>query len=157
MATSRITSTSDPELANTIDDFIAAGKDAPLLTYYNFSIIQVEISKDKKLEVQLTSDNLVNDYLDIFKESAIKIQLSEAEKRKYYYNPDLLSYDLYGTTELDFIIMIMNGVISSTEFTIPTLLLIPKSELVNLLSRIYNSEQNYLIINRQRYNLKMPW
>lgn len=154
---SRITSTSNPELANTIDDFIAAGKDAPLLTYYNFSIIQVEISKDKKLEVQLTSDNLVNDYLDIFKERGIKIQLSEDEKRKYYYNPDLLSYDLYGTTELDFIIMIMNGVISSNEFTIPTLLLIPKSELVDLLSRIYNSEQNYLIINRQRYNLTIPW
>ena len=146
---SRITRTSNPELANTIDDFIASGKDAPLLTYYNFSIIQVEYSKDNKMEVQFTSDNLVNDYLDIFRERGQKVQLSELEKRKYYYNPDLLSYDLYGTTELDFIIMIMNGVISSNEFTIPTLLLIPKTELVNLLSRIYNAEQNYLIINRK--------
>lgn len=153
----RITNTSNPELANTIDDFVASGKDAPLLTYYNFSIIQVEISKDKTLQVELTSDNLVNDYLDIFKERGQKVQLSEAEQRKYYYNPDLLSYDLYGTTELDFIIMIMNGVISSNEFTIPTLLLIPKSELVDLLSRIYNAEQNYLIINREKYNLRMPW
>lgn len=152
----RITNTTNPELANTIDDFIASGKDAPLLTYYNFSIIQVEYSKDKTLEVQLTSNNLVNDYLDIFKEAGQKVQLSEQEKRKYYYNPDLLSYDLYGTTELDFIIMIMNGVISSNEFTIPTLLLIPKSELVDLLSRIYNAEQNYIIINRQKYNLRMP-
>ncbi len=154
---SRITSTSTPELANTIDDFVAAGKDAPLLTYYNFSIIQVEISKDNKLEVQLTSSNLVNDYLDIFKERAVKVQLTEQEKRKYYYNPDLLSYDLYGSTELDFIIMIMNGVIQSEEFTIPTLLLIPKSELVDLLSRIYNAEQNYLLINRNKYGLGMPW
>lgn len=153
----RLTRTSNPELANTIDDFIASGKDAPLLTYYNFSILQVEYSDDKKLEVHLTSDNLVNDYLDILKEAAQKVQLTEQEKRKYYYNPDLLSYDLYGTTELDFVIMIMNGVISNTEFAIPTLLLIPKTELVNTLSRIYNSEQNYLIINRNRYNLRMPW
>lgn len=153
----RITNTSNPELANTIDDFVAAGKDAPLLTYYNFSIIQVEFSTDEKLQVEFTSDNLVNDYLDIFKERGQKVQLTEAEQRKYYYNPDLLSYDLYGTTELDFVIMIMNGVISSNEFTMPTLLLIPKTELVNLLSRIYNSEQNYLLINRQKYNLRMPW
>jgi hypothetical protein len=153
----RLTRTSNPELANTIDDFIASGKDAPLLTYYNFSILQVEYSDDKKIEVQFTSDNLVNDYLDILKEAAQKVQLTEQEKRKYYYNPDLLSYDLYGTTELDFVIMIMNGVISNNEFAIPTLLLIPKTELVNTLSRIYNSEQNYLIINRNRYNLRMPW
>lgn len=153
----RLTRTSNPELANTIDDFIASGKDAPLLTYYNFSILQVEYSDDKKIAVHFTSDNLVNDYLDILKEAAQKVQLTEQEKRKYYYNPDLLSYDLYGTTELDFVIMIMNGVISNNEFAIPTLLLIPKTELVNTLSRIYNSEQNYLIINRNRYNLRMPW
>ena len=153
----RLTNNSVPELANTIDDFIASGKDAPLLTYYNFSIIQVEYSEDKKIEVQFTSDNLVNDYLDIFRDEGQKVELTEQEKRKYYYNPDLLSYDLYGTTELDFIIMIMNGVISSNEFTIPTLLLIPKTRLVDLLSRVYNSEQNYLIINREKYNLRLPW
>lgn len=152
----RLTSVSNPELANTIDDFVEAGKGAPLLSYYNFSIVQVEYSDDKKIQVEFTSDNLVNDYLDIFKDQAQKIQLTDDEQRKYYYNPDLLSYDLYGTTELDFVIMKMNGIISSNEFTIPTLYLIPKNTLVTLLSRIYNSEQSYLLINRQKYKLTTP-
>ena len=151
-----IHSTITPEYENTINGFIDAGKNAPLLTYYNFSILQVEYSKDKRIRVELTASNLVTDYLDIFDDNAQKITLSDEEKRKYYYNPDLLSYDLYGTTDLDFIIMLMNGVISSNEFTMPTLKLIPKTTLVDLLSRVYNAEQNYLIINREKYNMSIP-
>ena len=151
-----IRSTTMPEYSNTINGFIEAGKDAPLLTYYNFSILQVEYSKDKKIRLELTASNLVTDYLDIFEDNAQKITLTDEDKRKYYYNPDLLSYDLYGTTDLDFIIMLMNGVISSNDFSMPSLKLISKTTLVDLMSRIYNAEQNYLTINREKYNMSIP-
>jgi hypothetical protein len=154
--TFNVTSTTSPELASTIDDFIASGKDAPLLTYYNFSILQVEYSTDKTIRFDFTSDNLITDYLDIFKENAQEVKMTTLEQRKYYYNPDLLSYDLYGTTELDFVIMLMNGVIDSKEFTIPTLKLIPKTTLINLMSSVYNAESEYLRINRDNYHLNMP-
>lgn len=145
-----------PEKSRNIEEFISAGKNAPLLSYYNYSILQVEYSKDNKIQVEFTADILITDYLDVFQDMSQQVYLTREERNKYYYNPDLLSYDLYGTIELDFIIMILNGVIDPKEFSMPVLHLIQKTQLIQLLSQIYNAEMDYISINRNKYNLKLP-
>lgn len=152
---SRLTSSS-PDMANSIEDFIAAGEDSAIISYYNFSILQVEYSKDKTLRIDFTIDNLINDYMDVLKENAKKVKLTDQEKIKYYYNPDLLAYDIYGSTELDFIVMQMNGIIDPKDFDMPTLKLLYKSDLVNIMNRIYSAENRYLSANREQNNLIMP-
>ena len=155
MNTRRLVNTS-PDQASDLESFIASGENAAILNYYNFSILQVEYSTDKTLELHFTVDNLINDYLDVFRENAEKITLTDAERRKYYYYPDLLSYDIYGTVELDFVIMIINGIIDPKDFNLPNLKLLRKSALTSLLSRIYNAENRYLQNNRYTNNLVMP-
>lgn len=155
MSLSRLTSSS-PDMANSIEDFIAAGEDSAIISYYNFSILQVEYSKDKTLRIDFTIDNLINDYMDVLQEAAKKVKLTDAEKIKYFYNPDLLAYDIYGSTELDFVIMQMNGIIDPKDFDLPTLKLVYKSDLANIMNRIYSAENVYLTANRDLNNLIMP-
>ena len=155
MSLSRLTSSS-PDMANSIEDFIAAGEDSAIISYYNFSILQVEYSKDKTLRIDFTIDNLINDYMDVLQEAAKKVKLTDAEKIKYFYNPDLLAYDIYGSTELDFVIMQMNGIIDPKDFDLPTLKLVYKSDLANIMNRIYSAESVYLTANRDLNNLIMP-
>lgn len=145
-----------PDQAYSLEDFIAAGEDSAIINYYNFSILQVERTVDDTMEIQFTVDNLVNNYLDVFRDNAVKVKLTDKEKRKYYYNPDLLAYDIYGTVELDYLVMIVNGIIDPKEFNMPELRLIQKSTLVALMSRIYNAENGYLQKNRIENHLVMP-
>lgn len=156
MNTRRLSINTTPDKCSSLDDFIAAGEGSASITYYNFSILQVLRSKDDSIEIHFTIDNLVNDYLDILKENAVKIELTRDEQRKYYYNPDLLSYDIYGTTELDFIVLILNGVLDPKEFNMPNILLLKKPDLLSILSRIYTSENRYLKMNREENDLPMP-
>ena len=155
MGLSRLTASS-PDMSNSIEDFIAAGEDSAIISYYNFSILQVEYSKDKTLRIDFTIDNLINDYMDVLQEAAKKVKLTDAEKIKYFYNPDLLAYDIYGSTELDFVIMQMNGIIDPKDFDLPTLKLVYKSDLANIMNRIYTAESVYLTANRDLNNLIMP-
>lgn len=155
MSVSRLTASS-PDMSNSIEEFIAAGEDSAIISYYNFSILQVEYSKDKTLRIDFTIDNLINDYMDVLKDAAKKVKLTDAEKIKYFYNPDLLAYDIYGSTELDFVIMQMNGIIDPKDFDLPTLKLVYKSDLANIMNRIYTAENVYLAANREQNNLVMP-
>lgn len=154
--TTRISLNKFPDKCSSIEDFIATGEYGASITYYNFSILQVERSEDDSFEIHFTIDNVINDYLDIIKEAATNIQLTPAEQRKYFYNPDLLSYDLYGTTELDFLILIMNGILDPKEFNMPNILLLGKNELTKIVGRIYTAENRYIKMNREENELKMP-
>ena len=145
-----------PNISSCLEDFIAAGENSATISYYNMSILQVEYTEDKTMRIDFTIDNLVNDYLDVLREASVKVPLSDAEQRKYYYNPDLLAFDIYGSTELDFVLLLINGVLDPKDFNMPTLKLVNKSALINILSRIYTAEHNYMTSNRQSNGLIMP-
>lgn len=155
MNITRLASTT-PDKSSSIEDFIAAGENAAIISFYNMSILQVEYSADKTMRLDFTIDNLITDYLDVLRESAVKVELSDADKRKYHYNPDLLAYDIYGSTELDFVIMYINGIIDPKDFNMPKIKLLSKSDLINILSRIYAAEHQYVSDNRDANNLIMP-
>lgn len=151
----KIVNLDSPESASTIEDFIAAGAGTPTITWYNYALLQVEDTDDGQAKVHFETDNLINDYLDVLLDLAEEITMSEKEQKKYYYNPELLSFDIYGSIELDFIIMKLNGIIDPKDFDIPTIKLLRKSDLVDVMSDIFNAERKYLAANRKANGLNV--
>lgn len=151
----RMISTNSPDMTSTIEEYIASGSGTPTITWYNYSILQPENTTDNKVQIQFELYNLVDDYLDIFEDAASKVTMTQKEQQKYFYNPELLAYDLYGSTEFDFLILKINGIIDPKEFDIPDVKLIPKSTLVRICSDIYNSERSYIKENRRKYKLQV--
>lgn len=123
--------------------FVEAGKNDDM-TYRNFSILGM-IN-----DLEVVDHCLIDDYLDELKTCSLKITgITDAERKHYKYSPDLLAYDMYGSTQLDFVVMAVNGVSTPTEFTMIGDIYLPKkSVLKEFLSMVYNANQEYLSINR---------
>ena len=80
--------------------------------------------------------------------------MTNEEFRKYKYKPKLLAYDIYGATELYFIILAINGIkyIDVKAFDKRKLRLPKANDLANIVTAIYNAETTYLNANRNSLN-----
>lgn len=136
----------NPATTHTIEEFIKL-KYQDELTYRNLSILE------KINSIETIDHCLIDDYLDELREASVSIELSPAEYSRYKYSPDLLSYDLYGTTQLDFVILLINDMIDPKEFDIKTIKLLYSSKLKSLLNDIYNSNAGYINQNRADNNI----
>jgi hypothetical protein len=78
-------------------------------------------------------------------------EFTVADIDRYKYFPDILAYDIYGNTQLDYIVMLCNGIIDPKEFDFSrsTLYLPAKSVLNQFLTEIANSEDDWISINTQ--------
>lgn len=130
----------------TIEGFIESNPGQNEVSYYNFSILSTLKDGDDVMEI--TESNVIDDYKDVLLDYAVDVELNEAEKIKYYYNPGLLAYDLYRSVEYEFIILKINGMIDPKDFDIPIIKVIPPQILPDLLSDILNAEQRYIKDNR---------
>ena len=138
--------TNDPALTYTLDQFISMQMSDDL-TYYNFSILEVVN------DVEHLNINLVEEYIDILKDRSIYIELNDDEYSTYKYNPDLLSYYLYGSVQLDFVILLLNDMFDPKEFTNKKLRLVKSDVLSEFLSRVYSKEYGWIQQNRSDFNL----
>ena len=129
-----------PENTYTIEEFIEAGKGV-ILTYQNLSL-KNHIGENIKFPFK----NVFNDYLsDIMNTALIKtVQLSDDEFNKYKYRPKILAYDIYGTTDLDFVILAINRISTPKDFTYKKINMIGKKHLNELLKSIYNAEKGLI-------------
>ena len=93
----------------TVQEFIAI-RTADDVTYYNYSIVEYLNGFDMFIT------NLLYDYEDELQSVATYIKLNPREKAKYKYKPWLFAYDVYGSTEAQFIVMMLNGIIDPKEF-----------------------------------------
>ena len=142
------TSNKLPSETHTIISFINAGNKSESNTAYpDFSYIE---TRDRSYEFIIK--NIVNDYMYELKEQAIEVKLTSEEIYKYRYNPKRLSYDLYGSTKLFFIILLLNDMCDVHQFDLAkkTLKLIPRNILADSLSKIYNA--NYTSISKFNNN-----
>lgn len=137
----------NPALTHTLEEFIAMRNNDDL-TYFNFSIIE------KINGIKLLDHNLIEDYLDELVSISINCELNRDQYNKYKYSPDLLSYDVYGTTQLDFVILLINDMIDPKEFDLKTIKLPYASKMKLVMQSIYNSEQDY--INQNRHDNEIP-
>lgn len=131
----------NPATTYTLQDFINM-KNIDDMTYYNFSILEVING------VQHLDHNLVEDYLPYLLKTCESVPLSDEEYKKYKYHPDLLAYDLYGSVQLDFILMLLNDTIDPKEFDVKIVKLPYASVLNTFLNDIYSKEAPYIHQNR---------
>lgn len=138
----------NPATTTTLEDFIEM-KSIDEMTYYNFSILEVING------VEHLNHNLIEDYLEELKSACITVDLTLDQYKKYKYFPDLLSYDVYGSVQLDFIIMLLNDCIDPKEFDKKTVILPYASVLASFLNTVYSKEQLYIEENRVKFGLTM--
>ena len=130
----------NPAKTYTIPDFIDQGQSDDM-TYTNFSVIR------NSTIGQFSEVNVLDFYINELKSICLKVEtFSEDEIAKYKYYPDLLAYDIYGSTQLDFVLLIVNGIVDPKEFDFKRgyLLIPPKTQLFTLLDEILNSESTWV-------------
>lgn len=127
----------------TVQDFIDLGT-SDEITYYNFSILEYLNGFD------MFVTNLLYDYEDEITDLAVTIRLSDIERAKYRYKPYLLSYDIYGSEEAKFILMMLNGIIDPKEFDFNKIKALKPGDLNTLLGRITSVNEDYLNNNRSK-------
>ena len=138
----------NPATTTTLEDFIEM-RSIDEMTYYNFSILEVING------VEHLNHNLIEDYLEELKSACITVDLTLDQYKKYKYFPDLLSYDVYGSVQLDFIIMLLNDCIDPKEFDKKTVILPYASVLASFLNTVYSKAQLYIEENRVKFGLTM--
>ncbi len=131
---------------HTIEEFIDK-KFEDQLTYRNFSIV------DYSDGIELIDRNLISEYLPILLRACTNYSFTAREYRKYKYCPDLLSYDLYGTTQLDFLLMMLNDMVDPKEFTMKIIKLPDVRILRTALSDILSVNSGFIEQNRSDHNL----
>lgn len=129
----------DPAHTYKLSHFIKVGRQAPTLSYTDFSY------RETHKGISYVIKNVINDYLPELKKLARKVLLSDKEYEKYKYKPKILSYDLYGTTEYYIYLLMINDMCNIYEFDSKKLLIITKSTLNLALNSIYRSERANII------------
>jgi hypothetical protein len=137
---------------HTIEDFINSNTGSKAITYHNFSILnKKEIDGET---FHFVDSNILDDYIDELNKLTVSISLSDRELLKYSYNPGLLAYDIYGSSELEFVILKLNGIIDPKDFDFPTIKLIEVGAMMEVLSNIYNAEYKYIEMNREENEIE---
>ena len=140
-------STSKVEETYTVEDFIELGKSIDDIQYSKFAILS-KASNDVENPILYAEHNVIYDYEEEFKILSQTIEMTDSEYHKYRFKPKLLAYDLYGSTELFFVILYINGMYNIKDFDRRIIKLISKKNMTDLLEAIYNAEQNYITTNR---------
>lgn len=141
-------STINPYKMHTLEDFVDAGKASSTITYYTTSIL------DGTNGINYSINNVVFDYMDELKQLKVPVELTPAQANYYKYDGVyLLSYDIYKTRDLAYLIMALNGVYNPKDFTMNPLYIVKPSDLSQLLNAICNAEKEYLDLNRTAMGL----
>ena len=118
----------------TIEDFIDSNSGSKSISYHNYSIIDKKEIDNETFHFVVS--NLVDDYIEELRSASVEIGLSRNELLKYSYNPGLLAYDIYGSFELEFVILKINGIIDPKDFDFPTIKLVEVDVMKEILSNI---------------------
>lgn len=129
--------TTNTDRAITVQEFIAL-RTTDEITYYNYSILEYLNGFDMFIT------NLLYDYEDEINDIMVTVKLSDIEYYKYRYKPYLLAYDVYGSTETAFIIMMLNGIIDPKEFEFEKVKLLKPGDLSTILNRMQAVNEEYM-------------
>lgn len=141
-------STTKADATVSIQDFIAL-RNSDEITYYNYSILEYLNGYDMFIT------NLLYDYEDEINDLAVTIKLTNIERAKYRYKPYLLAYDIYGSTETKFILMMLNNIIDPKEFDFETIRALRPADLARLLNRINAVNDDFM--SKMKSRLKVDF
>lgn len=128
-----------PDKTITVEEFINSGKNVTI-DYINFSFLS-RLQNGTVVSVL----NVVNDYIEELRNACVTVELTQAQQYAYFYKPKLLCYDIYGSPELYYVILLINDMADVKEFTKPRIKMLRKEYMSMLMSYIYNAE--YKAIN----------
>lgn len=130
----------------TLDDFVReyAAEDIRVDAFHLKQVFWDELTMKHKIIVNEAS--IVDKYIEELEENKRSVQLTTKEYYKYRYNPKLLSYDVYGTTELWFFILMANELYSISEFDLQKLVLYD-SAIITKLNHMIDMDREFLEIN----------
>ena len=128
-----------PEETYTLQSFINS-KSQSIIDYSTLSIFT------ETPNIRLIASNVLHDYRTELEAYSKVINLDDEEGSydKYYMSPMLLSYKLYGTPYLDYILMFLNKVYDVKQWTMKKVKVIKKEDLELVLSEIYKAEKDIL-------------
>jgi len=131
---------------HTLQEFISRRYEDEL-TYRNLSIV------DYANNIELIDRNLISEYLPELTSICTEYKFTVPEYRRYKYSPDLLSYDLYQTTQLDFLLMMINDMVDYKEFNLKKIKLPNVTLLQKALSDILSVNGGFIEQNRIDNNI----
>lgn len=142
---------SEPTKTYTLNQFINL-KSIDTITYANYAVLNRSIDHPTLV---YAIDNLIYGYMDEFKEKRKICTLTLEQKLMYAYKPKLLAYDVYGSTEVYFVILALNGMCNLKEFDLDEqkLYLLTPSDMNDLLAQIYNAEKEFRKLNRENQSV----
>jgi hypothetical protein len=98
-----------PHLTYSVGDFIASSDQAPI--YLKDFLEWSQIG-----DVQYPTYNALHEYRDILSKYAVRLALTEEEYQRFIYKPELLAFELYGYTDLYFVLLFMNNIYNNKDF-----------------------------------------
>lgn len=116
------------------------------LSYSKMFLKSLVPSNDNTLIVNSTS--LANKYFDYILDTAITLELTNAEYMKYRYQPKLFCYETYGTTELWALLLKINHFTSITEFNTKKIKVF-SGNIFNVLNEILVNESTNILENEE--------
>lgn len=129
----------------TIEDFVREyNVESVRMDTVFFRQVFWERGMDHKLVV--TGDALIDKYLEEIEEQKTTVALSTEEYYKYRYNPKLMSFDIYGTTELWFLIMAANELYSIIDFDLRVVKAY-RTDILQKITRMIDLEHEFKQIN----------
>lgn len=125
-----------PEKTYTLDQFIACQSDTSFC-YNNLSFI------DQIDNIKYCAYNVASDYIDeIISNYCVNVELTEEQLSRYKYRPKLLAYDVYGSQEIYYLILILNDICSVKEFTKKKLKLPSRDNMTTICKALFNSNKS---------------
>lgn len=120
------------ESGTTIGEFLTQYKKQPIkfTDFFNKGILA-----DEEVKLFVNDDCILNMFDDLLKKYKVKYKMTNAEFRKYKYNPHRLAHDIYGNSEYWWLILHANELDSASEFNIQNIW-IYKSTLLKVLKEI---------------------
>ena len=133
----------DTSKYNNLESFISVGK------YNSFNIENTSLYYEVD-NLQIPTSNIFYEkYRGLILNNCIKVKVPNKSMAKYKYRPKSLSYDLYGTTDLWYLLLWINNMYSTTQFN-QQIIYIFNPEKMSILSRIINEEKELLLENINR-------
>jgi len=130
-------STTDPRTATTLSEFISAGSSSAVISFPKLCFCELDDF------IKYTVLCVLDDYIYELKQNAKTIIISSDNQQKYHYNPKLLASDIYGSTELYYVIMLINDICDTKQFNLKsgTLKMLTVADMSDFLNKIYTAEK----------------
>lgn len=136
----------DPIRTSTIEDFIDLSENQEI-DYNSLALFTEDITNSTFI---YSFESVLNTYLEELKAISVEYTMTDKEYLEYRWRPYKMAQDLYGTTQLYFVILYINDTCNVKDFSLKskTIKLIPGSRLKELLEMIVSAESNRISLNR---------